>query len=455
MEDGKDHSAVRRGAKTLVVGLGKTGLSCVRHLSARGVALAVADSRSNPPGLETLQEEFPNTALFVGGFEPAAFEAAERLVVSPGVSVNEPAIRGAIERGVPVVGDIELFAEEAAAPVVAITGSNGKSTVTTILGEFARRAGLNAGVGANLGTPALELLDPARELYVLELSSFQLETTWTLRPRVAVVLNVSPDHMDRYANLDDYSAAKAKIYEGAEFRVFNADDPQVMAMRRGGAGEILFSLAEPDDNDYGVRQIDGAEWLCRGGEPLMPAAELLMPGRHNLANALAALALGHAVGFSFELMREALGEFPGLPHRTQFVLERRGVRWYNDSKGTNIGATIAALDGLAEGGESRVVLIAGGQGKGQEFTQLAPAVARAARAVVLFGEDAPRIESALTGAAPLVRAKEMKEAVRRAAELAREGDKVLLSPACASFDMFRGYDHRGQAFVEAVRRLPA
>jgi len=439
---------------TLVVGLGKTGLSCARYLARRGVAVAVVDSRAEPPGLEDLRRELPAVPVFTGGFDDEVFAAAERLVVSPGVAVTEPHVRAARDRGAEILGDIELFAREAAAPVVAVTGSNGKSTVTTLVGEMARLAGVEVAVGGNLGRPALDLLAPENELYVLELSSFQLETTWSLHAEAAVVLNISPDHMDRYESLDDYAGAKAKIFREAQTAVVNLDDPWVRSMP-GGRQRVGFTLNEPRPGEFGVRRLDGRSWLCRGDTHLLAADELLIAGRHNQANALAALALGTAVGLPIGAMLEALRTFPGLPHRTRFVAESGGVRWYNDSKGTNVGACVAALEGFDAGDDSRTVLLAGGDCKGASFDDLVPAAARLARAVVLIGRDADQIAGVLEGRVPLVRATDMADAVKQAATLAQPGDRVLLSPACASFDMFRNYEHRGEVFESLVRELPS
>lgn len=440
--------------KTLVVGLGKTGLSCVQYLRAQGVRVAVTDSRDAPPGLATLRELHPECAVFVGGFEPDVFAAAAQLVVSPGVPVSEPLIQAAARRGVPVVGDVELFVRAARAPICAITGSNGKSTVTTLLGLMARQAARQVAVGGNLGEPVLELLDDSVDLYVIELSSFQLETTPGLCADSAVVLNISADHMDRYPDLSAYANTKARVYEGVRVAVINRDDPLVSAMPRSPALEIGFTLGEPGAGDFGLREIDGATWLCRGESPLIAAAEVAISGRHNLANALAALALAEASEIPLSIACDALRAFPGLPHRSQLVRECRGVRWYDDSKGTNPGATVAALDGLISPGASgRVVLIAGGDGKGADFALLKPAVERAARAVVLIGRDAALIETALEGVVAIANAADMDEAVMQAAALAQPGDAVLLSPACASLDMFDNYEHRGRVFAEAVRRL--
>jgi UDP-N-acetylmuramoylalanine--D-glutamate ligase len=333
--------------------------------------------------------------------------------------------------------------------VLAVTGSNGKSTVTSLLGAMCRAAGLDTAVGGNLGTPALELLrTPEPELYVLELSSFQLETTWSLEPRAATVLNISPDHMDRYAGLEDYAAAKARIFHGGGTMVLNGDDARVLAMARPGRALVRFGLgAPPAEGDYGLVAQGGEPWLARGTRRLMPASEVSLTGRHNLANVLAAMALAEAAGVPFDAMKRAVLAFQGLPHRSELIAERDGVRWINDSKGTNVGATLAALNGM----DRPAVLIAGGDGKGQDFGALRAAVVQRARAVVLIGRDAPRIAEVLAGTVPLVSAADLPAAVAQARALARPGDAVLLSPACASFDMFRNYQHRGEAFAAAVR----
>ncbi len=440
--------------KTLVVGLGKTGLSCARYLTALGAPTAVIDSRQDPPGLEALREQCPDAALFLGGFDEAVFLAADQLVLSPGVAADEPQVQAARARGIPVLGDVELFARAVRAPVAAITGSNGKSTVTTLLGEMAQQAGREVRVGGNLGRPALDLLDPAAELYVLELSSFQLETVESLAPEAAVVLNVAADHLDRHGDLANYAAIKSRIYRRARRRVFNRDDPRVRAMAGvAAAGDLGFSLQAPSgEADFGLASRDGRWWMMQGDRPLLAADELRIAGRHNLLNGLAALALGSALGLEMEPMLAALRRFRGLPHRTQFVGEQGGVRWYNDSKGTNVGAAIAGLEGF-EGDAGKTVLIAGGDCKGADFSALRPVVERTARAVVLIGRDAPCIEQALRGAAPLQLATSLEEAVALAAELSQAGDRVLLSPACASFDMFRNYEDRGERFVRLVGKL--
>ena len=442
--------------RTLIVGLGLTGISCARYLQERNVPIVIIDSRSHPPGLSMLREQMFGVSVVTGGFDPQVFASADRLVVSPGVSIQEPQIQAARERGVEVVGDIELFAHEVKAPVAAITGSNGKSTVTTLLGEMARCAGSEVAVGGNIGLPVLDLLANKNELYILELSSFQLETTHSLKPKVAAVLNLSPDHLDRYDGVEAYAKAKNAIYKGAEIRVFNQDDPKVMAMcGQPQANDLFFTLQKPNGpNVFGICVQDDEQWLCHGEQVMLPVSELQFPGRHNLANALAALAMGSALELPVSAMLEALCTFCGLPHRTQFVAKHAGVRWYNDSKATNVGACVAALEGMADDVDA-IVLIAGGESKGADFSELAAVVERTVRAVVLIGRDAALIEDALGGVVPVVRAADMNAAVARAGELAKPGDCVLLSPACASFDMFRGFEHRGEVFADAVRRLMA
>ncbi|KPK56069.1 MAG: UDP-N-acetylmuramoylalanine--D-glutamate ligase [Thiotrichales bacterium SG8_50] len=442
------------GKRALVVGLGKTGLSCAHYLHRCGAEVAVTDSRSDPPGLLDLRERLPDVAVFVGGFAADAFARSDLVVLSPGVPVREPLVQEALQRGVEVVGDIELFARAADAPVVAITGSNGKSTVTTLVGEMARACGWSVRVGGNLGTPALDLLaEQAPQLYVLELSSFQLETTRSLNAIAAVVLNVSADHMDRYDSLQEYAAAKAHIFTGGGALVVNADDPVVMGMLAGIDPKrrvLRFSLTSAEGDTYGVHTVNGRTWLCQGGSDILPVDELRIAGLHNVANALAALALGDAAGLEREATLQTLRSFPGLPHRSQWVADIDGVAWYDDSKGTNVGATLAALQGIPG---DKVVLIAGGLGKGADFTPLRAPLLQRGRALVLIGQDAAAIAAAVADAVPVLTATTMEEAVAEARRLAMPGDCVLLSPACASFDMFRNYEHRGEVFCQAVRGL--
>lgn len=436
-------------SRVLVVGLGKTGLSVCRFLSNRGFRLAVADSRENPPGLPELRELLPDVAVFLGGFDAAAFARATHLLVSPGVPLDAPAVRQAAKSGVAVFGDLDLFACAARAPIVGITGANGKSTVTTLVGLIAQADGRKVRVGGNLGEPMLDLLDDEAELYVLELSSFQLERSRLLQADVATVLNISPDHMDRYSTLQDYADAKRRIFNGGGSMVLNADDPMVMAMAEAGRRSARFGLNAETSPDYGLRAIDGEEWLVAGDTPLMRTADVRIKGRHNLANALAAFALADGAGLSRAAATQTLKEFPGLDHRMQWVADVDGVSYVNDSKATNVGATLAALEGLTE----PTVLIAGGDGKGADFSVLAPVAKRKLRAAVLMGRDAPLLEQALSQAAHTVRVENMKQAVETARRLAQKGDVVLLAPACASLDQYKDYQERGRIFAEAVRGL--
>lgn len=433
----------------LVVGLGKTGLSCARFLMAKGLKVSVMDSRAQPPGLKELSLEYPELQIHTGGFDAELMAAADVLVVSPGIAVSEPAIVTACEQGVEVIGDVELFARLATAPVIAITGSNGKSTVTELLGEMARVAGKKVGVGGNIGTPVLELLDDDYQLYVLELSSFQLETTHSLNAKAAVVLNVSPDHMDRYVDEAAYAKSKQAVYRGDGNMILNADDAVVAAMAKPERRQTWFSLNESKDGNYGLMLDAEQLFLSKGTEQIMAASELKIPGRHNLANALAALALGEAVGLPLEAMVRALKEYTGLPHRTQWVVKRNGVDWYNDSKGTNVGATVAAIEGL----DGPLILIAGGEGKGADFGELRAPLADKVSQLILIGRDAPLIAEAISGCCEVSFAEDMDDAVQQAEKMAQPGDSVLLSPACASFDMFSGYEQRGEVFMDAVRRL--
>jgi len=440
----------QQALRTLVVGLGVTGVSCARFLSRAGVPVAVTDSRELPPGLETVQQELPDVALFLGKFDTDAFARAERIVVSPGVSLHEPLLIEARARGVEVIGDIELFARHVSAPVIGITGSNGKSTVTTLLGLMAQQAGRDVRVGGNLGVPALDLIeDDEPDLYVLELSSFQLETVQSLSCFAAVVLNVSPDHMDRYDSPGDYAKSKQKIYLQTRLQVVNRDDRDAAELAHENAPVVGFHLGDPQGNDYGLRCVGDELWIAHGEASLMPVAQLRMPGLHNLSNALAALALGDAAGLPVESMLQTLREFQGLPHRTEWVGEYQGVRWFNDSKATNIGAALAAIKGF----EGTLVLIVGGQGKGADFTELAAGLDARIRHIVLLGEAADEIETALQRRIPTSHAADMREAVQLAAACAQSGDTVLLTPACASFDLFRGYQHRGECFVQALREM--
>ncbi len=438
------------GTRALVLGLGRTGLSAARYLARKGLTVRVADTRANPPGAAALREHVAAAELRTGAFDSALLDDVAQVVISPGLSLREPVVRAALERGLPVVGDIELFAREAQAPVVAITGTNGKSTVTTLVAELANAGGRRALAGGNLGEPALDLLERATpDLYVLELSSFQLETTYSLRTVTSTVLNVTPDHMDRYAGLAEYAAAKARIFDGCDVAVINADDPAVRDMPRAGQSLISFSL-ESRAADYTLEH-SPMPMIVRRGEPLLPLAAMRLQGLHNAANAMAALAMTEALELPLASSLEALCAFGGLAHRSQWVADVGGVRYVNDSKGTNVGATLAAVQGLA----GPLVVIAGGDGKNQDFSELRPAFRGKVRHAVLIGRDAAVLEATLADVCATERAVDMPAAVRAAQAVAQPGDTVLLSPACASLDMFRDYTHRGDEFVAAVRRLAA
>ncbi|TXS94940.1 UDP-N-acetylmuramoyl-L-alanine--D-glutamate ligase [Parahaliea aestuarii] len=435
----------------VVFGLGVTGLSCARHLYRQGLPFCVVDTRAEPPGIDALRTEMPDVTVFAGDVPVAVLEGASELIVSPGIALEDPLVAGARDAGAHVLGDIDLFVREARAPVIGITGSNAKSTVTELVGAMARAAGLNVGVGGNLGTPALDLLDEARELYVLELSSFQLERAGDLNLAVATVLNISPDHLDRHGSLPRYHQAKHRIFRGCASAVVNRDDSLTVPLLGDEVPVISWRLGEPELKGFGLRTVDGVENLCHGFEALLPVAEMPLVGRHNAANVLAALAIGHAARLPMADMLRAVRAFRGLPHRCQLVRERAGVRFVDDSKGTNIGACEAALNGL--GGQGNVILIAGGQGKGADFRQLRPAIARHCRHVLVMGESARALTAALGDVVAVSSVDSMASAVREALVLAHSGDVVLLSPACASFDMFSGYAERGRVFAAAVQAL--
>lgn len=452
-----DVGLIGSSCNRVIIGLGKTGLSCARYLYSRGLPFRVIDTRQAPPGIEELCQQFPDIRVHTGGFNEDWLTAADELVISPGISLSEPAIARAIHQGAVAVGDIELFCREVNdrfpdRPLVAITGSNGKSTVTTLMGEMVRESGLTPGVGGNIGTPALDLLEREDvDVYVLELSSFQLETTDSLRATAATVLNLTPDHMDRYATLADYHKAKQRIYRGCATAVFNRDDPLTSPLLPVTAGATAFSSRIPDLGQMGLLVDEEGTWLCRGLEKRVNVSLMRLKGRHNQLNALAAMALGEAIGLEVDAMARAIIHFPGLPHRCQWLAEFQEVNWFNDSKATNVGAAVAAIEGLGEGLDGQIVLIAGGDGKGADFSELRPAVAKHVSHLVLIGRDASLIEQAVDGASRVHHAGSLDEAVSLAGEVAGSGDAVLLSPACASFDMFNSFEHRGELFAERVR----
>jgi UDP-N-acetylmuramoylalanine--D-glutamate ligase len=444
-------------ASAVIVGLGRTGLSCARYLRELGWRVAVTDTRLEPPQLGALRELDAQIPLRLGALDPRLLDEALCVVASPGVSLEQPFFVEARRRGLEIVGDIELFARAVDAPVAGVTGTNGKSTVTTLLGRMAARAGVEVRVGGNLGEPALDLLTEARRagqavgLYALELSSFQLEATHSLDLKAAAVLNVSADHLDRYPSVAAYADAKARIFARCDTAVINLDDPLVVAMPRPGQRTLSFSLRAAIGADYAVALHEGGSWLTRRGEALLPLAAMRIRGLHNAANALAALALGEALSLPRPAMLAELEAFPGLDHRTQWVAEVAGVTYVDDSKGTNVGATLAAVSGM----EGPLIIIAGGDGKNQDFAPLATAFRAKVRHTVLIGRDARRVAQVLRGVCTTEYCASLEEAVRAAANAARAGDTVLLSPACASLDMFRDYTHRGAVFARAVKELAA
>jgi UDP-N-acetylmuramoylalanine--D-glutamate ligase len=436
----------------VVVGLGKTGLSCVRFLRKRGDTVAVTDSRLNPPGLDVLQEEFPEVQVALGHFDEQLLAAATDLIMSPGVSLKEPSIAKQIQRGVTIAGDIELFGQTVAKPIVAITGSNGKSTVTSLVGHLAQACGLRVKIGGNLGIPVLELVDDSNtDLYVIELSSFQLETTFSLKCLSAVNLNISEDHMDRYDSLEDYAQAKLRIYEGCLHPVINLDDAK--SYQGFDLAPRGFTLREPSANVFGLRCVDGINYLAFGEQNLLPTSSLLLKGQHQYANALAALAISEEIGLPMEQAVTALTTFQGLPHRCQWVANIKGVDWYNDSKATNVGSALAAIAGIGPEIGGKIIMLAGGLGKNADFSDLYAPVEKYVRTLILYGQDKHIIAKALDGAAPTVIVEDLACAIKMADGHAEQGDAVVLAPACASYDMFRDFEHRGDVFMEIVRGM--
>jgi UDP-N-acetylmuramoylalanine--D-glutamate ligase len=429
-------------SKVVILGLGKTGLSCVNYFLRQGVVPMVLDTRATPPGRGELP---PEVELRCGELDVALLTQAELIVASPGIALATPALQAAAAAGVEIVGDIELFVREAKAPIVAITGSNGKSTVTTLVGEMAAEAGIKVGVGGNIGTPALDLLLEPCELYVLELSSFQLETTHSLRAAAATILNLSEDHMDRYVGMAEYLAAKQKVYDRAEHVLVNRDDPATFPAQ----GAIWQSFGLNADS-YGRVEQQGELWLAVAGQPQLAVRELHIVGAHNQMNALAAMALCDAVAIPRAAQLAVLRRFTGLPHRCQFVREHLGVRWINDSKATNVGSTLAAVAGLKEAVQGRLILIAGGQGKGQDFAPLQDLLGHGIDTMLCFGQDADLL-CAL--GSQTERVADLAAAVARARQMTVAGDWVLLAPACASLDMFKNFEQRGDCFTALVEAL--
>lgn len=445
---------MRQAGLNVIVGLGATGFSCARYLAQKNIPFAVTDSRATPPRLAEFKKLFPQVPVSVGKLDDALLDQAAQIILSPGVALQTPSIARQVQKGVPIVGDIELFAQETQTPVIAITGTNAKSTVTTLVGQMAIASGIKTHVGGNLGIPVLDLVSSTdAELFVLELSSFQLETTYTLAPHVATVLNVTPDHMDRYATIDDYCKAKQNIYTHCQTAVSNRDDPFTNCGNNYQKNKLTFTLHQPQENEFGLLKKNNEIYLALEDQILMPVRELPVLGRHYQANALAALAIGYGYGLPLESMLQTLVTFQGLPHRCQLIREYNGVRWYNDSKGTNVGATLAAIEGLGSETEGKLILIAGGVGKNADFSPLVLPIEKYVKSAVLIGEAAPILAAVIEDRIEVCYAKSMEEAVIQAGRMADQGDSVLLSPACASLDMFNNFEHRGQVFTEAVQGL--
>lgn len=445
--------AIITDKKVVVVGLGKTGLSCVRYLHAQGKHIVVMDTRDAPPGLDELLKLYPNVHYILGRLDEEILCSVDEIILSPGLALSTPEIKAAIGKQVHVRGDIDLFAQAAKAPIIAITGSNGKSTVTSLLGDMIKAAGLNAGVGGNLGVPALELLDDNKELYVLELSSFQLETTHQLNAESVVLLNLSEDHMDRYSSKMAYLQAKQRIFKGAKNIIINDDDALSSPLVNTSMKLSHFGLQSSDLEKFSTVEVKGERFLAKGFKPLIAIRELKLRGAHNISNALAALALGDSVGLSLAAMLETLKSFKGLAHRCQLVRSVNGVEYVNDSKGTNPGSVVTALNSLGKEISGKVILIAGGDAKGADISSLSAPVEKYVKALVLIGVDAQKFEKQLDTLVSIYKESSMKEAVKKAQSLTEPGDLVLLSPACASFDMFKNYEHRGEEFMREVMSL--
>ena len=436
----------------VIVGLGKTGLSCFRYLSNQGLNVAITDSREEPPELLELRAEFESASVYLGQINEQVLLASDQIVLSPGVSLDNKSIKLSIENNIPVFGDIELFCQKAQAPIIAVSGSNGKSTVTTIVAEMTRLAGLKTYVGGNIGIPALDLLsDSSPDLYVLELSSFQLETTYSLNAHASVVLNVSPDHMDRYSSLKDYANTKKRIYSGQGLMVLNKDEEYIHSIMDSKRDTIYFSLGAPEGENFGLINHNNEVWLSQGNEKIINKNQLKIKGEHNISNALAAMALAGAVNVPTNIMADVLKNFTGLEHRCQLVREIDNVSWYNDSKATNVGACIASITGLCELGN--IILIAGGDSKGADLSGLNPIVKKYIKRVFLFGIDANKLADVMGSDVDKEFVNNMNEAVKGASKIADPDDIVLLAPACSSLDMYKNYQQRGDAFISAIDAL--
>lgn len=443
----------------LIIGLGETGLSCARYFSSNPLMqkpFALLDSRLKPPYLSTFKKEFPDVPLYLGPFDPQLLEQAEELIVSPSIDLNEPVIANAIiKTGVRPIGDIELFVRKAQAPIIAITGTNAKGTVTTLVGDMIQASQQTVQVGGNIGRAALDLFKEATpNFYVLEISSFQLETIFSLKAKIATILNISPDHLDRHKTLENYTQTKQRIYHHCETAVWNQDDPNTYPHGNLQPKQILsysLKMLKPKPDKFSLQLINQKIHLAKGNKPLLPVDKLLIKGKHNWGNALAALTIGEAIQLPINAMLKALCQFKGLTHRCQWIKEEKGVTWYNDSKATNVGATMAALEGLGPATQGKIILIAGGLGKKANFNLLKHNIRTYVKTVILIGQDAPLLKKAFENDTLTKSACDLAHAVSLAQQAATPGDAVLLSPACASMDMFKNYAERGDIFVQLVR----
>lgn len=439
--------------KIAILGMGATGVSVASFLASQDMSFDFIDSRNEPPNRKLVEADYPEADIALGDFDAEFLCRYDRLIVSPGISLAEPALVKAKKQGVELLGDLELFLEQAQAPVVVISGSNGKSTVTALLGKMAQDSGLSVGIGGNLGTPMLDLLDDAHKLYVIEVSSFQLELLNDSRGAVSGLLNISPDHLDRYKNLQQYHTAKHRIFRGASKVVINREDVLTRPLISTQIPMISFGLNQPDLGSFGILEGVKDGYLSYGIERLMRVNQIALKGTHNLANVLAALALGQAVDLPMQSMLDTLKTFKGLPHRCQSIAHINSVNFVNDSKATNVGATVAAIKGFGDKANKNIILIAGGQAKGQEFKALASEISDYVKLTVLMGQDGKQLASAIGDSCEIQYSDSLDEAVVQANQVAVSGDTVLLSPACASFDMFDGFEHRGECFEAAVSAL--
>ncbi|MDB6095968.1 MAG: UDP-N-acetylmuramoylalanine--D-glutamate ligase [Francisellaceae bacterium] len=440
----------------VVLGLGETGRSVASYLSKNNYTFAMNDTRLTPPLLSELKSIYDKTLIVTGGLSESLVLSAKTIVLSPGISDRHPVLQKAKAQKIEIISDIELFARVVTAPVIAITGSNGKSTVTTLVGQMINASGIKVGVGGNLGKPALDLLEPNTECYVLELSSFQLEHIYSLKPKIATILNVCEDHLDRYDNLQDYLKAKLNIYRKAENILVNTDELYLKPYIPSGIKVQGFGLTNTNLfhlPHFNMIQEDGTEWISYQKQNLIKTQALKILGRHNLSNALAALSIGKLMNLPIEVMIKVLADFTGLPHRTQWVSDFAGITWINDSKGTNVGATLAAIKGLSKALKGKWIVILGGVGKNADFTELKPWLVKYCKAVILLGESAEELNILLNDKIDCYLTDSLNKAVQTAYQLAEKNDGVLLSPACASYDMFKNFEHRGEVFINAVYDL--